>query len=367
MKKSKFQSVTLLVLSFLGLNSAVYSIQDGSTLSVYFENDLFANTDREYTNGTKFSLVSPDIDWNREILSGEGTELSLISRTFVQHLAPISRAKDRLLQNFGIGWDENVSGVSYNVEFVIGQQMYTPENIESPSFLPQQRPYAGWLYGGIGLHRKTNRGLNLIELNFGFVGPASFARQTQNFIHGMRKIKKAQGWDYQLKNELGIGIVMENKDRLLSLNQDSSKLGLDLITHYGFSLGNILTQINLGMEFRFGWNIPKDFGESLLGRSGNTSAPNSEGELRWDQGFSWYLFTGVDGRFVARNIFLDGNTFVDSPKVDKEPLVGDLVAGTSARIGKRLKLTYSQVVRTREYKKQNDGQMFGAAYISWIF
>ncbi len=36
---------------------------------------------------------------------------------------------------------------------------------------------------------------------------------------------------------------------------------------------------------------------------------------------------GTQGRVVARNIFLDGNTFADSRSVDKEPVVADLLLG----------------------------------------
>jgi hypothetical protein len=342
------------------------AIQDGSTLSVYFENDLFANTDREYTNGTKFSLVSPDIDWAKEIQNGSSGALSPLSSLFVQILSPIAAGKDWLLDHSGLGWKEDPNSVSYNVEFIMGQQMYTPNDIQSKQLIPDERPYAGWLYTGMGLHRKTWRHLDVFEVNIGMVGPSSLAHETQDFVHSARGIAKAQGWDHQIKDELGIGVVLERKDRVLSWNR-TGNLGADMITHYGASVGNVLTQMNAGFEIRLGWNLPQDFGESLLGRSGNTSSPNQEGELRWDQGFSSYLFTGIDGRMVLRNIFLDGNTFSGSHSVDKETWVGDWVIGTSAMIGKRLKLTYSQAIRTKEYEGQNDAQIFGSAYISWIF
>ena len=58
--------IPLLLISFV----SVSALEDGSTISVYLENDLFANTDRN-TNGTKVSVVSPDIDWNREINQGQ--------------------------------------------------------------------------------------------------------------------------------------------------------------------------------------------------------------------------------------------------------------------------------------------------------
>lgn len=353
-------------LILLNINT-LFALEDGTTLSIYFENDLFANTDREYTNGTKISIVSPDIDWNQEIKNGRAEMLSPLSLWFVKKLQPVADTKDWLMNQSGIGWDAKYKDSSFNIEFIFAQQMYTPENTASSEYLPNERPYGGWLYTGVGIHRKTWDELDIFEFHFGLVGSASLAQETQDLVHSLRKIPKAQGWKHQLENELGLGFVIERKNRVFDHEFANTKIGLDMISHYGASLGNVLTQANAGIEIRAGWNIPKDFGETLLGRSGNTSAPNNEGKLRWDEGFSFYFFTGVDGRAVARNIFLDGNTFRDGPSVEKENWVGDWVGGTSVRIGKRLKMSYSQVVRTREYKNQNDNQIFGSAYISWIF
>jgi len=51
--------------------------------------------------------------------------------------------------------------------------------------------------------------------------------------------------------------------------------------------------------------------------------------VRAGQGRGGYVFAGVEGRAVARDIFLDGNTFQKSPSVDKEPLVGELAVGAA--------------------------------------
>ena len=48
---------TLLLL--LALRSAAG--EPGWLLGVHFENDLFANTDGQYTNGIKLTAVSPDL------------------------------------------------------------------------------------------------------------------------------------------------------------------------------------------------------------------------------------------------------------------------------------------------------------------
>jgi lipid A 3-O-deacylase len=43
--------------------------------------------------------------------------------------------------------------------------------------------------------------------------------------------------------------------------------------------------------------------------------------------FGWNFFVGTQGRAVAWNIFLDGNTFQNSRSVVKEPVVADLIIG----------------------------------------
>ena len=43
--------------------------------------------------------------------------------------------------------------------------------------------------------------LNTKELTLGVIGPASFARQTQNFAHDRFDVYRAQGWNNQLSNE----------------------------------------------------------------------------------------------------------------------------------------------------------------------
>jgi hypothetical protein len=80
-------------------------------------------------------------------------------------------------------------------------------------------------------------------------------------------------------------------------------------------------------------------------------------------GFSLYTFGAVSGRVVLRDIFLDGNTFTDSHSVDKEPLVADLCAGVCLVYG-RFKVSYAQVVRTREFERQDEHHTFGSLTLS---
>jgi hypothetical protein len=56
----------------------------------------------------------------------------------------------------------------------------------------------------------------------------------------------------------------------------------------------------------------------------------------------------------------------DSHSVDKKPFVADLIGGVGMIIH-RVKITYSYVHRTREFKTQKDEQHFGAFAVSFTF
>ena len=333
-------------------------------MSLFFENDLFANTDRDYTNGVKISLVSPDLNKWEDYINNE--HANKFNRRFVQMLSPLVDYKNQIFDFFKMP-NSHKENEAFNIEFILGQQMYTPSDISRSEIIKTDRPYAGWLYGGLGFHRKSERFLDIFEVHLGIVGPQAFAKETQDIVHDMRGIAKANGWQHQLDNEPGISLNAERKYRLWE-TPSSSKLGMDVLANYGANIGNVFTYANVGAEVRAGWNIPKDYGENQLGRSGNSNSPGFGDNARWkSRQYSLYVFGGVNGRYVLRNIFLDGNTFSDSHSVRKEDFVGDLAGGVSLLLAGKYKLSYAQVVRTREYEGQNDGQNFGSISVSCLY
>ncbi|MGB9499156.1 MAG: lipid A-modifier LpxR family protein [Dissulfuribacterales bacterium] len=70
------------------------------------------------------------------------------------------------------------------------------------------------------------------------------------------------------------------------------------------------------------------------------------------------FFAGVEGRAVLYNIFLDGNTFTDSPSVDKKPIVADFMTGISISRGP-IQLSFAYVNRTKKFETQKKAQNFG--------
>lgn len=309
------------------------------THTIYFENDLFTGTDRNYTNGVKYSIISPD-------LSPDAADGKLPRRVmeYIHSLPFISGASE----------------YTHKVELSLGQNMYTPTDISRYELIEDDRPYAGWLYVSTSYHRKDNsisaiNFMDTVEIQLGMVGPASFAEETQKIVHELRDIQRPNGWDNQLKNEPGLAVVFERKWLFHPL--ETRKFGFDAIIHTGGALGNVYTYLNGGMEARVGWNIPKYFGVSLIRPAGSTRL------VIWKD-FSIFGFGAVNGKAVARDIFLDGNTFRDSHSIDKKYFVADIAGGLAVNY-RNIILTWTQVLRTREFRGQENNHSFGALALSY--
>ena len=102
---------------------------------------------------------------------------------------------------------------------------------------------------------------------------------------------------------------------------------------------------------RIGQGLSADWGPPRI-------APALMGsDFQHPEGVAWYLFAGVEGRAIARNIFLDGNSFGDSRSVAREGLVGDFSAGGALLLpGARLMGSFTH--RTKEFLGQRDADQF---------
>ncbi len=318
---------------------------DGGTLAIYFENDLFGGTDRYYTNGVKLSWSSPD--------------LARFSDTpYASPLLPLLNSIPFV----------NRPDFQKNLTLSLGQNMYTPDNTETAAPLPKDRPYAGWLYGGVGLVLKNASVRHTFGLNIGVVGSYSYAQETQRIVHDARGLKSPKGWDNQLHNEVGVVGIYEYAWRWPK-HEKRAGLSWDFIPHIGLAVGNVYDYVNVGGELRAGLNLPDDFGSAGISPSSTTSTPVENNQSarrarRFDLGL--YVFGRAEGRVVARNIFLDGNTFGNSASVPHRWLVADLTVGAAANYH-NTKVTYALTYRTEEFVGQGGGQLFGSVALNFAF
>lgn len=314
------------------------------TLGVYFENDLFAGTDRYYTNGAKLSWSSPDLSEYRD-----------------------SPYASPFLPLFDLLPYINEAAYQKNLVFAIGQSIYTPDNTESYDLSRNDRPYAGWLYVGVGAVWKNERVRNSLILDVGVVGSYSYAQETQRYIHDARGFDHPNGWDNQLHNELGVMLAYERTWRFPHIVRRSG-FEWEFLPHAGAVVGNVKTHANFGGELRFGLNLPDDYGTGVIGPASSTSTP-LDGAMEASR--SWfplgtYFFARADGRAVGRNVFVDGNTFGDSHSVGHRLFVADLSAGIAMNY-KNTKIAYAFVYRSKEFDQQVEAQVFGTVSVNWTF
>jgi len=317
-----------LMLSWL-VTGAVDAFADG-TFSSLIENDTIAGTDRHYTNGLEFSYLS---------------EQDAVADSLRPGLAVIP----------GIGRQDVLR---YGITF--GQQIFTPENTDATEPLPNQRPYAAWLYLGLGFIADHGDELDTWALNLGVIGPSARGEQVQNEFHRLIGSDNARGWDHQLRDEVGVQLLYDHRWRNV-WQKKMNRIGLDLSPHLGFSLGNVATYASGGLTLRVGNYLTKDYGVPRI----RPSLPGSS-FFEPAAGFGWYLFTGADVRAVAHNIFLDGNTSKDSLSVNKKTLVLDTQTGFAV-VWNRTRITYTYVLRTEEYDGQGQPDRFGSLSYSRRF
>jgi hypothetical protein len=199
--------------------------------------------------------------------------------------------------------------------------------------------------------------LDSLELNIGIVGPDSFAKDVQSFVHKVIDSSQPQGWDHQLHNEIGLMLIYDRQWQAQYIDEFLG-LGIDLTPHFGGILGNVITSASLGATLRIGRDLPSDYGPPRI----QPSLPGS-GFFRPSRNFGWYFFAGLEGRYVLHNIFLDGNTFGSSHDVKREPWVGDLQAGL-VLTWKNLRLSFSNIYRSDEFEGQSSATKFGSISLS---
>ncbi len=323
---------TLAALGAASVAIAAVEQDDERTFSINWEDDIWNGTDANYTNGIRFSVAGrqDDVpDWLEDTAD----------------VMPFFDARG-----------------SKRWQFAFGQNMYTPKNYELTTPQPNDRPYAGWLYGSAGLTSDTGRTLDNFNITLGIVGPSSLAEQVQETVHDAIGSPHPMGWQYQLHDEPGVIVSYERKWRNL-WQVNPGGYGFDVTPSAGGAVGNILTQASVGSVVRFGKNLPTDYGPPLI-NSVLTGTDYFVANKNDDLG--WYIFAGVQGDAVARNIFLDGNTFRDSARVNKEDFVGDLQGGVAVTYH-GVRYAYTEVVRSKEFKTQDDGDSYGALTVSWKF
>ena len=281
----------------ISLISFISVVAKADTVSLYFENDsLGGGTDRYYTNGVR-------LQWLRD--------------------------------TYG---------------FVVGQNIYTPDEIDVP-YQCGQRPYAGYLYAGYIL----NWVAGTTEIDIGVVGPEAQGEEVQNYIHELIGSKQAL-WDKQVDE----GFSPQLYHRYI-FNYSLFKhnyWGATLNPYLAGSLGWVNIAFRAGGVVRIGYNLPPY--QSMAPVIIVTGTP-------YKQPYTLYLLAAVEARAIAYNVFLEG-TLDDGtkPGITTYPIVADIIGGIGMGY-KAVEIQYKLIYRTKEYTTQNYEAVFGSIQINYKF
>jgi len=314
------------------LLSTLADARADSVINLLVENDVFTGTDRHYTSGVMLNYVS-GINEGPERLQRMGIRF------------PGIEAQDRM-----------------HVALSLGHEIYTPTNIVATELLEDDRPYAGHVYLAAGFTTENPDEIETWRLSLGLVGPGARAEIVQNNLHREIGSDEALGWDHQLKNEAVLSVAYEKKWlRLARSRTFNNELEIDFLPHASAALGTPLTYFGGGGMIRIGRGLDWDYGPPRV----RPSLPVSQ-YYEHKGGVSCYLFAGIDLRYIAHNLFLDGNNFRDSHSVDREEVAGDLQAGFVWN-NRRFRLAYSVVYRAEEFEQQSEPDIFGSMSLSVHF
>lgn len=274
------------------------------------ENDWWGKwSDKYYTNGTRFAWTGPD--W----FSDEG--------------------------------DSTIRRLS----FAVTHEMYTPKGGQEAPPHPGDHPYAGFFYGSLAFSWETESHLDVVQLDLGIAGRSALAEKIQDNWHKLIDSPKLRGWNTQMRDEPVANLLLERRWRIdLAGNRDG--WSADMLPRVVGIAGTVRTEAVVGAQFRFGKNLPRDFGHSFIRQNTAYYGPRDEKRT------AIYGFFDIQGEAVARNMATQGGFVHDSLDVGRKPFVGQISLGVTYAVG-GLRVSLIQSLRTEEFKGQDHAFAFG--------
>lgn len=272
--------------------------------TLMFENDIFAGKDGGYTNGLGFSVAhgpyesfseGPMPDWL----------LHLVDKTYIATLSNRQRA----------------------VSYAFAQSMHTPTDISVSELQESEPPYSGLLGGRMTLYAFDKIRSDQLSLSVGMLGELSLAEPSQRLIHRVTGSETPMGWDNQLKNEIVFQVEASHGRRVYATSPERA-LESDLIVRGTLGAGTIQSSAALSAVIRVGDELQLSHATASLlpDRQVNTLAFLNDN--------AWYAFVGGEIAHVVNDIFIDGNTFVDSHSVPLDHSRSMVSVGVSWNVGK---------------------------------
>lgn len=263
-----------------------------------YDNDYFAATDKNYTQGYSLEFVSPGLNKNP------------VNHLFFRN--------DTGRNRYGIAVEH------------IG---YTPGNIESPEIQEGDRPFAAaiMLKSFMISTNNENRSRFSSSLSLGIIGPGAFGKEMQTGIHKATGNVIPQGWRNQIRNDAVLNYEVGYEKQLFRYRNFFS-----IQSNSGLQVGTLFTNASVGFNTA----------------AGLINSPFSSEENR--KRFQIYLYAQPLLKTVGYDATLQGGIFNNDspysiPAEEIERFTGQVNFGIVIK-GNRFYLEYTRTSITREFE-----------------
>ena len=347
---------------------------NNSYYTFIWENDSFASGgDRHYTNGMKLSWLNYPC---------ESEQSGLIKPTYASLVKSFT---DPFTDK---EWKVDLGGV-------FGINMYTPNNIRTSVRQRNDRPFVGWLYGGVlmqamlpsekqeaSLYRA--KAFVSTEIQIGVVGPRAGQGRVQTFIHQDLHLSDniPNGWQNQVSNRPGAVVLTSFSTNYFYDGPVSKKKFIRVTPMAGITAGNIIQFVSAGAMLAVGRPSDSFVNSTIkpavkhMAHFNNVQKPKSDidsisvnKEEISDKGWHYDIHTGFDHRYIFNSIFVEGAGEAKHD-IDLVHHVYDTILGFSASHGNFM-FSWSRIRRSVEFTSSDPSvvkaHVIGQVIVEWKF
>ncbi len=310
--------LTLLFLCLLSFPEMIYAqkidnlasfrnMESESYFRFNYDNDYFAATDKNYTQGYSFEFVAP-----------------FLIKNPVNHLFFRSESSSN---RYGIAVEH------------IG---FTPRNIESPEIQEGDRPFAAaiMLKSFLISTNSEKRSRFTSSFSLGSIGPGAFGKEMQVGIHKATGNVIPEGWRNQIRNDVVLNYEVGYEKQLFRYRNFFS-----VQSNSNLQVGTLFTNASVGFN----------------SVAGLINSPFSSEEKQ--RKFQLYLYAQPLVKIVGYDATLQGGLFSNAspytiPAGEVERFVGQINYGVVFKIN-NLYLEYTRTTINREFETGNSANWGG--------
>lgn len=303
---TRIHRLTLVILALVAgrpTNSQAQSTEGIPTYTIHSftaENDVPV-TDEQYTSGFRYAWLT---------LKPGALSFSERAPLWIQLLNNLPISFDALFPPCSHREQADKSCWVWETGGAVGQDTYTPGDIHQSKLIPDDRPYAGWLYASSSIqwsrvHPKARQ--HTAEFTVGILGEASLAGRFQRTLHRLIQAKKPGGWRFQVQRTPGFVISYQYRAQLTTpVHLVPGKLMTDFWLFGGGATGNIFNHARSGGEVRLGANLSPGFARPSISPESDLSIRSKAAGSMAPGDTEYFLFARAEGRYVFSNYLIDG-------------------------------------------------------------